>query len=239
MSKVKAIKKELDLLANKKQAEISRRFFKTGKGEYGEGDIFLGIKVPVQRKVALKFENLPLKDIERLLRSEIHEYRFTAAIILVNQFKKAKEKLKEKIYKLYLKNTNWINNWDLVDVSAHYIVGEYLLGNSRDVLYKLAKSKTLWDRRIAIISTFAFIRDNDFRDTIRLVEIFLNDKHDLMHKACGWMLREVGKKSEQGEKELVRFLDKYILKMPRTTLRYAIERLPETKRKYYLGLGKK
>jgi len=238
MSEIKLIKKELDLLANKKQSKISQRFFKTGRGEYGEGDIFLGIKVPVQRKVASKFEDLPLKDIEQLLHSSIHEYRMTAIIILVNQFKKADEKLREKIYKLYLRNSKWVNNWNLVDSSAHYIVGEYLLDNSRDVLCKLAKSKILWERRIAIISTFAFIRYNDFKDTIKLAKILLDDEHDLMHKACGWMLREVGKKSEQGEKELIKFLDKHTLEMPRTMLRYAIERLPEKKRKYYLGLEK-
>ncbi|MEA1963171.1 MAG: DNA alkylation repair protein, partial [Patescibacteria group bacterium] len=201
-------------------------------------DVFLGIKVLVQRKVAGGFENLPLKNIEQLLHSKIHEYRMTAIIILVNQFKKADEKSRDKIYKLYLKNTKWINNWDLVDVSAHYIVGEYLLDKPRDILYKLAKSKMLWERRIAIISTFAFIRGNDFKNTIKLAKILLNDKHDLMHKACGWMLREVGKKFDQGEAELIKFLDKYALKMPRTMLRYAIERLDEKRRKYYLGLGK-
>ena len=232
------IKKELNSSANRKQAKILQGFFKTGKGEYGEGDIFLGIKVPVQRIVAGRFENLLLKDIEQLLHSKIHEYRMTAIIILVNQFKKVDEELKEKIYKLYLRNVKWINNWDLVDVSSHYIVGEYLLNKPRDILYKLAKSKMLWERRIAIISTFAFIRNNDFKDTIKLAQILLKDKHDLIHKACGWMLRETGKKSEQGEKELIKFLNKHTLKMPRTMLRYAIERLLEKKRKYYLGLGK-
>ena len=232
------IKKELNSLANKKQAKILQRFFKTGKGEYGEGDIFLGIKVPVQRKVAGRFEDLSLGDIEQLLHSSIHEYRLTAIIILVNQFKKADEDVKEKIYKLYLRNAKWVNNWDLVDLSAHYIVGAYLLDKQRDVLYKLAKSKMLWERRIAIIATFVFIRNNDFKDTIKLAQILLKDKHDLIHKACGWMLRETGKKSENGEKELIKFLNKHALKMPRTMLRYAIERLPETKRKYYLGLGK-
>ena len=232
------IKKEFNSLANKKQAEISQRFFKTGKGEYGEGDIFLGIKVPIQRKAASRFKDLPLKDIEQLLHSKIHEYRMTAIIILVNQFKKADEDVKEKIYKLYLRNIKWVNNWDLVDSSARYIIGEYLLDKPRDILYKLAKSKMLWERRIAIISTFAFIRDNDFADVIKLAKILLNDKHDLMHKGCGCMLIEVGKKSDQGEKELIKFLDKYTLKMPRTSLRYAIERLSEMKRKYYLKFGK-
>ncbi|MCK5320841.1 DNA alkylation repair protein [Candidatus Parcubacteria bacterium] len=238
MSEIKKIKKELNSLANKKQAKILQGFFKTGKGEYGEWDIFLGIKVPVQRMVAGRFENLLLKDIEQLLHSKIHEYRMTAIIILVNQFKKDDENLKEKIYKLYLRNAKWINNWDLVDVSSHYIIGEHLLNKPRDILYKLAKSKMLWERRIAIISTFAFIRNNDLKDTIKLAQTLLNDKHDLIHKACGWSLREVGKKSEQGEKNLIKFLDKHTLKMPRTMLRYAIERLPEKKRKYYLVLGK-
>ncbi|KKQ53981.1 MAG: alkylation repair enzyme protein [Candidatus Falkowbacteria bacterium GW2011_GWF2_38_1205] len=194
--------------------------------------------MPAQRMVASKFKNLSLKDAEDLLHSKYHEHRLTALIILVNQFKAGDEKLREKIYKLYLKNTRWINNWDLVDLSAHYIIGAYLLDKPRDLLYKLAKSKMLWERRIAIISTYAFIRAFDFKDTLKLSELLLGDKEDLMHKAVGWMLRELGKKSAIGEKELTSFLDKYALAMSRTCLRYAIERLDEEKRIYYLNLGK-
>lgn len=233
------ITKELNSLADKNQAKILQGFFKTGPGQYGEGDIFFGIKVPVQRMVATKFKNLSLKDAEELLHSKYHEHRLTAVIILVNQFKAGDEELREKIYKLYLKNTKWINNWDLVDLSAHYIIGAYLLDKSRDILYRLAKSKMLWERRIAIISTYAFIRAHDFKDTIRLAEILLDDKEDLMHKAVGWMLREMGKKSALGEKELILFLDKHALEMPRTCLRYAIERLDKERRLYYLNLGKR
>lgn len=235
---VNRIKQELNKLANKNQAKILQGFFKTGIGQYGEGDIFLGIKVPVQRKVAVKYKDLSLSDAEELLHSKYHEHRLTAVIILVNQFKHGDKILQEKIFKLYLKNTKWINNWDLVDLSAHYIVGAYLLDKPRDILYRLAKSKMLWERRIAIISTFAFIRALDFKDTIKLAEILLGDKEDLMHKAVGWMLREMGKKSELGERELIKFLNKNALKMPRTCLRYAIERLDEGRRLYYLNFGK-
>lgn len=236
MTKLDEIKKELFTLANKAQAAHLNRFFKTGPGQYGEGDVFLGIKVPVQRQVAAKYKDLELDEIEELLHEKFHEMRLTAIIILVNQFKKADKELRSKIVRLYLKNTKWINNWDLVDLSAHYIIGAYLLDKPRDVLYKLATSKMLWERRIAIISTFAFIRNGEYADTKKLSEILAGDKHDLMHKACGWMLREMGKRDEG---ELIAFLDKNALKLPRTSLRYAIERLEEGKRRYYLGLGKK
>jgi len=225
-------KKELKKLANSKQAEILQRFFKTGKGEYGEGDIFLGVKVPIQRKVADKFQELSLKDIEKLLKSKIHEHRMTALLILIKQYKKADEREKKKIFNFYLKNTKNINNWDLVDISAPKIMGEYLLNKPRNVLYKLAKSDNLWERRIAIISTFTFIRNNEFDDTLKIAKILLNDKHDLIHKAVGWMLREVGKRDQKIEEE---FLKKHYSKMPRVMLRYAIERFEEKKRKFYLS----
>ena len=226
------LKKELKELSDPKQAEVLQRFFKTGKGEYGEGDIFLGVKVPGQRKVANKFGELFLEDIEKLLNSKIHEHRMTALFILIRQYKKGSESEKNKVFNFYLKNTKNINNWDLVDISAPKVFGDYLLNKPRNILYKLAKSDNLWERRIAIISTFTFIRNNEFRDTLKIAEILLNDKHDLIHKAVGWMLREVGKRDQKTEEE---FLQKYYLKMPRVMLRYAIERFEERKRKFYLG----
>ncbi|MFA5931864.1 MAG: DNA alkylation repair protein [Candidatus Paceibacterota bacterium] len=225
--------KELKLLANPLKAKILQRFFKTGKGEYAEGDKFLGITVSAQRVVAKKYINLNLNDVRKLLVSGMHEHRFVALEILVFKYENAKEKEKGEIVKFYLKNKKNINNWDLVDTSAPYILGDYLLKQDRSVLYKLVKSKTLWDRRIAIISTFAFIRNNDFKDTLKLARILLPDKHDLIHKAVGWMLREVGKKSEP---TLEKFLNENITNMPRTTLRYSIERLRDDKRKMYLSI---
>jgi 3-methyladenine DNA glycosylase AlkD len=230
------LKKELKELSDPKQAEILQRFFKTGKGEYGEGDVFLGVKVPAQRKVANSFKELSLKNIEKLLESKIHEHRMTALFILINQYKKADEREKKIIFDFYLKNTKNINNWDLVDISAPKIVGDYLMEKPRNVLYKLAKSQpkagNLWERRIAIISTLAFVRNNDFNDTLKISKMLLSDEHDLIHKAVGWMLREVGKRDQEIEE---RFLKKYYSKMPRVMLRYAIERFDKKKRKFYLG----
>jgi len=219
--------KDLNAISDKEKAKNYSRFFKTGKGEYGEGDMFLGIKVPEQRKIAQKYKNLNLKDIQSLLDSKIHEHRLTAIFILTAQFKKNQE----EIFNLYLKNTRNINNWDLVDSSAHYIIGEYLKDKDKSILYELAKSKNLWKRRIAIISTLCFIRNNHFEDTFKISEILLNDKHDLIHKAVGWMLREAGNKNIEAEEE---FLKKHYQKMPRTMLRYAIEKFPEEKRKFYM-----
>jgi 3-methyladenine DNA glycosylase AlkD len=232
MLKINSLKKELASFADKKQAAILSRFFKTGPGEYGEGDIFLGIKVPVQRQIAKKYEELSLKDLEHILHSRIHEERLVALIILVCKYKKADEEAKGKIFKFYLKNTKWINNWDLVDLSSYHIVGEYLLDKPRFLLYTLAKSKNLWERRIAIISTFTLLRHKDFKDTIVISEILLGDKQDLIHKAVGWMLREMGKREKQ---ELIKFLDKNYSRMPRTCLRYSIEKLSESEKKYYLA----
>lgn len=232
MAGLNELKKELNKLADPKRAEALKWFFKTGKGEYGEGDIFLGIKVPEQRKVARDYVNLSLTDVEALLKSKIHEYRLVALLVLVWQYKKAGDTEKKKIVDFYLKNAKRVNNWDLVDLSCHYILGEYLLDKPRNILYKLAMSKNLWEKRIAIISTAAFIRAGEFNDTIKISEILLNDKHDLIHKAVGWMLREAGKRDQ---KTLFKFLDKYYKVMPRTALRYAIEKLGEKKRKYYLA----
>ena len=232
MPNLKQLKSELNKLADKKQAAILAGFFKTGLGQYGAGDIFLGIKVPVQRAVARSYENLSLVELQKLLNNKIHEYRLIALMILLSQYKKADSAGKKKIVKFYLRNTKNINNWDLVDLSCYYILGDYLLAKPRGILYKLAGSKNLWEKRISIISTFAFIRNKEFSDTLKICEILLNDRHDLIHKATGWMLREAGKRDEA---VLMRFLDKHYKTMPRTMLRYAIEKLDNKKRKFYLG----
>ncbi|MFC1598057.1 DNA alkylation repair protein [Patescibacteria group bacterium] len=225
------LKKEMKALGDSERAKNALWFFKTGKGEYGEGDKFLGITVPLQRKVAKKYRDLPLVEVEKLLQSPIHEHRLTALFILVDQFNKADEAGKARIYKLYLKNTKYINNWDLVDSSAHFIVGGYLLDRPRDVLYKMARSRDLWKKRIAVLATFMFIREDDFKDALRISEILLQDEHDLIHKAVGWMLREVGNRDQATEEK---FLKKHHKKMPRTMLRYAIEKFDEKKRQAYL-----
>ena len=230
---VAGLARELDSLKNKKDAQILQRFFKTGEGEYGEGDVFLGIRVPVQRQVLKKYLDMDLKDIEFLLRTKIHEYRLIALLILVKKFEEGNEQIKKKIFNLYLKNTKYINNWDLVDLSAPHIVGAYLLDKPRNILYKLVKSQSLWERRIAILATFAFIKNNETKDTLKIAQILLKDKHDLIHKAVGWMLRELGKRVSQDIEE--KFLKRYYKAMPRTMLRYAIERFEESKRKKYLN----
>ncbi len=228
------IREVLKLNANPKQAKILQRFFKTGPGEYGEGDVFLGIKVPVIRKVAKKFRELELSKVKALLMSGIHEERLAALIILIFQFEKAGEVKKETIFKLYLENTKYINNWDLVDLSAPQIVGSYLLNREKILLVELAESKSVWERRIAVLASFQFIKNNQYDLTIQLAQNLLNDEHDLIHKAVGWMLREIGKRDISVEEK---FLTDYYKLMPRTMLRYAIEKFPEKKRKNYL-LGK-
>jgi len=225
-----SLKKELKTKANPGKAKILQRFFKTGKGEYAEGNVFLGIVVPETRKIVQKYNSLRLEDVAKLLRSKIHEERLAALLIMVNKFQTGKGK--EKIYNLYLKNTKYINNWDLVDLSADKIVGDYLFNKPKAILRKLAKSKSIWERRIAIMATFNFIKNNKFEETLKIAKILLNDKHDLIHKAVGWMLREVGKRDLKTEEK---FLKKYYKKMPRTMLRYAIEKFPERKRKQYLA----
>ncbi|MDD3386374.1 MAG: DNA alkylation repair protein [Candidatus Pacebacteria bacterium] len=217
--------KELQSKRDKKRAAILSRFFKTGKGEYGEGDIFLGIVVPVQRIIAKKYVDIPFRDIQKLLNSKIHEYRLTGLLILVEK------KDKEKVFDFYLKNTKNINNWDLVDLSAPKIIGDYLNNKKREILYSLAVSDNLWERRISIVSTFSFIKNNDFKETIKIAEILLNDKHDLIQKAVGWMLREVGKRDKDIEKD---FLDKYYRNMPRTMLRYSIEKFSPKEKEFYM-----
>ena len=223
------LKKELNSLEDSKQKEILKNFFKTGKGEYGEKDIFLGIKVPIQRRVAKRYSNLSLQKLKQLLKSKIHEYRFTALLILINKY----EESKEEIFNFYMNNIRHVNNWDLVDLSAPKIVGDFLKDKDKKILYELSNSKNLWERRIAIVSTFNFIKRNEFSDTLTISEILLNDSHDLIHKAVGWMLREVGKKDERILEDFLKF---HYKNMPRTMLRYAIEKFPKTRRdKYLLG----
>ncbi len=235
MSELTKLKKEIKKFEDSKQAKISQRFFKTGKGEYGEGDKFLGIKVPILRKIAKNYTNLDLGGLSKLMKSKIHEYRFVALVILINKFNKCGSPgdPRKEIFEFYLDNLEKgsINNWDLVDVSAPHIIGKYLLDKDRKILYKLTKSKNLWEKRVAIISTFAFIREKQFKDILKISKILLNDEHDLIHKAVGWMLREVGKKDQKLEEK---FLKQNYKKIPRTTLRYAIERFPEDLRQKYL-----
>lgn len=228
------IKKALNSLANPNKALLLKRYFKTGKGQYGYGDKFLGITVPQQRKIAKQYQDIELVELEKLLSSKIHEHRFTALEILIFKYEKSNLKDKAKLVSFYLKNKKYINNWDLVDTSAPYILGSYLLDKDRSILYKLADSKNIWERRVAIVSTFAFIRNNDFKDSLDLSKKFLSDKHDLIHKATGWMLREIGKRSVY---TLEDFLNNYSEIMPRMMLGYAIERLPEEKRKFYRRKG--
>ena len=222
---------DLKALATPAQKSVVMKFFKTGKGQYGEGDIFLGVMVPQTRTVAKKHADLSLAEIKKLLHSKIHEDRLCALFILTEQFQKATDTKQKTIFDLYLRNTKHINNWDLVDQSAHPIVGKYLLDKPKDILYTLARSKNLWQRRIAIVATYAFIQSKKFNDTFAIAEIFLNDTHDLIHKATGWMLREAGKRSTR---ELVSFLDKHAQEMPRTMLRYSLEKFPEIQRKTYM-----
>ncbi len=251
------LKAEIRKLADPKKAEILQRFFKTGKGEYGEGDRFLGLTVPVQRQVARQFKDLKFKDLKILLNSKIHEQRLIALLILVDRFQKARNLsfprkresrirkmdsryppqasdsgMTKRIFDFYLKHTKYINNWDLVDLSAPKIVGAYLRKKNKAILYRLATSKNLWERRIAILATFDFIYFGDPKDALQISKILMHDKHDLIHKAVGWMLREVGKRCS--ETLLIEFLNRHHKQMPRTMLRYSIERLPQTLRLKYL-----
>ena len=231
---LKNLNKDLLGYANSEKALILSRFFKTGIGQYGEGDEFLGVTVPNSRKVVKKYSDIPLYLIEKLIKSKFHEERLVAVLILVEKYRKGNDMEKKEIFEFYLNHTKNINNWDLVDLSAPRVVGDFLIKRNKNFLLKLAKSKNLWDRRIAIISTFQFIYFGEYEWTFKIVKILLKDKHDLIHKACGWMLREVGKRVSS--RELEKFLDENAKDMPRTTLRYSLERLPEQKRKYYLNL---
>ena len=222
------LKQDLNKLEHKEKAKILQRFFKTQKGEYGEGDIFLGLTSQQTTDIAKKYQNITSNELQELINNKIHEYRVCALRILVSQYQKSKN---PKIINFYLKNTKNINNWDLVDLSAPKILGDYLLNKERTTLYQLAKSNNLWENRIAILSTYTFIKNNQFEDTLSISKILLNHKHDLIHKAVGWMLREIGKKDLQ---ILERFLKQHHKQMPRTMLRYTIERFSKAKRKVYL-----
>lgn len=254
MSNVLNLMSDLRELANPVQAKNLQRFFKTGKGEYGEGDLFLGLKVPQVRQIVRKYwEETSLEQAEKLLRSKHHEVRQCALFIMVERFNKV-ESERDQIYRIYITNTKYINNWDLVDLTAPQIVGAYLYEKPKDLLYKFAKSNNLWKKRIAILATFYYIYKGESQETIKIAKILLHPStklsfeseldssslrvedragdHDLIHKAVGWMLREVGKRCSQ--KTLTDFLNQYSHKMPRTMLRYSIEKLSEKKRKYYL-----
>lgn len=227
-------KQQLKNLANPEKAKILARFFKTGKGEYGEGDIFLGVTVPQNREVAKKFFVAPLDQFIPLLHSDIHEFRLSALIALVLRYKKFKDEASRKeIVDFYLANTTYINNWDLVDLSCTYILGDYLMTRPHDILFELSNSTNMWEQRIAIVSTLAFVRNGEFATAISLAEKYLNHTHDLIHKATGWVLREAGKKDIA---TLRAFLDAHAPQMPRTALRYAIEKLSQDERKKYMQM---
>lgn len=229
----KEVEKHLRKHKNAEKAAFFPRFFKAGPGEYAEGDQFLGVIVPDQRKIAKQFKELPESEVERLLNSPFHECRLTAVFILVSQYQRAKEdSVRKAIYDFYLSHLDQVNNWDLVDSSAHKIVGPFLQDRSRKPLYRLAKAKHLWKNRVAMMTTYHYIKQGDFEDALQIAEILLPHKHDLIHKVVGWMLREIGK---QNEALMLKFIDTHIDKMARVMLRYAIEKLPEKKRKSILN----
>jgi 3-methyladenine DNA glycosylase AlkD len=229
--KAQDAKRQLRKLGSKQKAAIAQRFFKTGPGEYGEGDVFLGVRAPEMRRLAKEFQELAPKEIRSLLRSEIHEERALALLILVRKYPQGDQREQERIYKLYMSHLRFINNWDLVDLSAEHVVGAYLKEKSKKSLYDLARSKDLWERRVSILATFHYIKRNEFTETLKIAKMLLLDEEDLIHKAVGWMLREVGKRDLATEEG---FLKANYKKMPRTMLRYAIERFPEPKRQRYL-----
>jgi 3-methyladenine DNA glycosylase AlkD len=221
----------LNSLSDATIAEHSQKYFKTGEGEYGCGDKFLGIRVPVLRKTVKKYKDTSITEIQKLIKSEYHEVRLFSLLLLVQMFSKGETDTKEKVVNLYLKNTKYINNWDLVDSSAPYIIGAWLFHRDRKILYELARSDLLWDRRIAIMSTAYFIKNNQYTDTLKISTILLSDSEDLIHKAVGWMLREVGNRDIEIEEK---YLKKYYKKMPRVILRYAIEKFSKERRQAYL-----
>ena len=231
-----AIIARLESLAEEKDAVILQRFFKTGPGEYGEGDRFRGIRVPVLRRLCREFAKAGLTEVADLLGSTWHEDRLLALLILIDLYRKADDSGRESIYSLYCSQTARINNWDLVDISAPHIVGRHLSGSDRRSLCRFAASASLWERRIAIISTFYFIRNGEFDDTLSISELLLDDPEDLIHKAVGWMLREVGKRDR---KVLEQFLERHGRRMPRIMLRYAIEKFPAEIRQEYLDKSRK
>lgn len=225
--------KELKSAADKDKAKVLARFFKTGEGEYGENDKFLGVMMPRQRVIAKNFVDIPLPEVEKLLKSEYHEARMTGLLILTYKYKKADEQQRNELFWFFVVNRAAANNWDLVDVTVPKVIGEFMCEQPRERkrLYKWIKSEDLWDRRIAVLATFAMIDRGEFDDSMKIAEMLLKDKHDLIHKAVGWMLREVAKKDQ---KPVEKFLEKHHKNMPRTMLRYAIERFSQPKRKYYM-----
>ena len=227
-SVVRALKQSASI----KDATAASRFIKTGKGQYGEGDSFLGIRMPVLRQRANEFKDLSRSETSNLLKSKFHEARITALLIMVLQFQHGDEKVQARIVQLYLNNTLYVNGWDLVDCYAHLILGPWLMRRDKGILSTLARSESLWERRIAIMSTFHFIRQQHFSPTLKIARLLLKDNEDLIHKAVGWMLREVGNRDRNTEEE---FLRKYYRNMPRTMLRYAIEKFPEARRQQYLN----
>ena len=222
---------ELESYSDPGKAEHSKRFFKSGPGEYGEGDKFLGITVPNQRKVARKFRKMNLDEVRKLLQNEYHEARLTAVMLLVYKIEKSDEHIFEDVFRFYLKNLGYVNNWDIVDSSCHQILGRFLFNKEKDLLYELAQSENLWEKRVSMITCYHFIKRDDFKDALKIAELLLDDDHDLIHKAVGWMLREIGNRNLDAETE---FLDQHFKKMPRTMLRYAIEKFDEPLRKHYL-----
>ncbi len=224
------LRKELKKFSNRERAFQSQRYFKTGKGEYGEGDIFLGLNLVDVNKLSRKYKDLDFSKLQTLLNSKIHEERTLALSILVRRFQK-EESLRKQIYEFYIKNTRNINNWDLVDISSPKIVGQYLMDKPKEILFEFVKSKILWERRIAVLATFYFIKNDKFDTSLEIAEMLIGDKEDLIQKAVGWMLREIGKRDLETEE---RFLKKHYKVMGRTALRYAIEKFPETKRLKYL-----
>jgi len=225
-------REEIRALADKEIAQHSLRFFKTGKGEYGYGDIFLGVRAPKIRLIAKKHIDISIADMKTLIQSKYHEERLLGLIILVNKYSKNRDKkTRNQLYKIYVSSFKYINNWDLVDVTCPHVIGKHLMDKDRSILYTWAKTEDLWTKRIAIVSTHCFIRKNELQDTFKIAEILLHDTHDLIHKAVGWMLRESGKRDIEKEED---FLKKHYRTMPRTMLRYAIERFPEPKRQKYL-----
>ena len=229
---VEEVRKKLKSLEDRERALLLQRYFKTGPGEYGEGDIFLGIPVPELRKIAKRSVSLSRRGVRNLLTSPLHEERLVALLLLIARFRQGDEGERERIYTFYLNHTRFINNWDLVDLSAGKIIGAFLFDRGRETLYELARSPSLWERRIAIMATSFFIRENDFTDTLKLAALLLlHDEEELLHKAVGWMLREVGNRHMAAEE---RFLKQHYRAMPRTMLRYAMEKFPEVRRQGYL-----
>ena len=219
-------------LGDEKIAEHSAGFFKTGKGEYGEGDQFLGIRVPVIRQQVRRFRDAPERSVLAMLKSKYHEERLLAVLLLVDRYRRGDAATRQRVFEAYLANREQINNWDLVDSSAHLIVGPQLEDGDRGLLYELATADRIWDRRIAMMATYHYIRNDDYEDALKIATLLRDDQHDLIHKVVGWMLREIGKRDRDKEE---RFLQRHYRKMPRTMLRYAIEKLPEARRKAYLN----